>query len=185
MSTAKPESIDGIEIKRYSMSMTGKKLRKSLGISGRVYAAKSFKVCAKFKGIKVRSRLAFLKKMAKVVKERQSLEQIKVKRDGFDQIKLHALPLSESCLCYCCMKNTATLRHHVITLANGGRNKRNNIVPLCGDCHSKVHPHMNRKPKKQAKSEAVASWHSVFPKINGPVVVNPVNDKISVVATSA
>ena len=41
--------------------------------------------------------------------------------------------------CYCC-QFYAQVRHHVIPLSRGGRNKYNNIVPLCKSCHAKIHP---------------------------------------------
>ena len=41
--------------------------------------------------------------------------------------------------CYCC-DAPAQIRHHVTPLHKGGRNKDNNIVPLCKSCHAEIHP---------------------------------------------
>lgn len=185
---------DGVSVTRYPLSMTGRKLRRALGLTGRVYAEKSFRVCAKFKGIKRDKRLAFLRKMAAKKLEFVTFAEMWAKRGQFNSHnshklhklhKLHSFPMAELMFCYCCIKNKADIRHHVIPLSQGGRNKRNNIVPLCNTCHCKVHPHMHRKNKKEVKREAVASRHSVHPKINGPVVWNPEDNKSSVVAMSA
>jgi hypothetical protein len=159
-------------VQKFPASMTGKKLRKKLGIDKpRVLAARSFKVCAKFMGVKQRNRLAFLRRMAsKVIGVRTFVELNKARKD-FDRNKINSLPLSEKKMCYCCVKNQAVLRHHVITLLNGGRNKRNNIVPLCNQCHVKVHPHMQRKKSGRLP------LGTVLPQNNGPIVVNPKADK--------
>lgn len=156
-----------VAIQVFPAGMTGKKLRKKLGIDrskDRTYGSKNFKVSAKFRGVKVKDRISFLRGQATVVRGARTYAEVATQRAGFDQHKLTALPMTEKCVCYACVKNTAVLRHHVITLLNGGRNKRNNIVPLCNQCHIKIHPHMNRK-----KSEVVASRDCVQPKINGPL----------------
>lgn len=186
MIETEPYTEDGVTVVRYPISMTGKKLRKRLGLTSRMYAKKSFKVCAKFKGIKRDNRLGFLMKMAAKKREFTTYNEVRTKRGQFNSHKLKSLPMAESMLCYVCVKNTADVRHHVIPLLQGGRNKRNNIVPLCNSCHCKVHPHMHRKKKAApSKCEAVASRHSVIPKINGPVPTNPIDNKFSVVAMSA
>jgi 5-methylcytosine-specific restriction endonuclease McrA len=144
--------------------MTGKKYRKQLGLSDprtqRAYGDRQFRLCAKFRAIKRNRRMHYLKKMAEKVIISRTLEEIKQFRAGFDQNKIRHLSLTEKSNCFTC-SNVATLRHHVIQLQNGGRNKRNNIVPLCSRCHGNIHPHLNRS------GGAVASRHSVQPKING------------------
>lgn len=144
--------------------MTGKIYRKTLGIpepkSQHIYGDKQFRVAAKFKGIKRHKRMKFLKTMAQKVVFKRNLQEIKNQRTGFDHNKLVHLALTEKSNCYTC-PNGATLRHHVIQIQNGGKNKRNNIVPLCSKCHSSIHPHLKRN------GGAVASRHSVQPKING------------------
>ena len=157
-----------INVQVFPMSMTGKKLRKVLGIPSkkdlRLYGEKSWRVCAKFRGIKRRNRLTFLRKMAKTG-DPISLSEIKKNRNGFNQNKIHHLPMNETCPCYACPDpeniRTATVRHHVVLLSKGGRNKRNNIVPLCNECHVQLHPHMQ-------KSGRIAS-RDCKPKINGPL----------------
>lgn len=41
--------------------------------------------------------------------------------------------------CWCCERETPDDRHHIIPLKNGGRNIKQNIVPLCSTCHREVH----------------------------------------------
>jgi hypothetical protein len=155
-----------VEIKKFPIGMTGKKYRELLGLpalkSERVFSEKQFKLCAKFKGIKRHKRMKFLKTMAAKVIFARDLNETKKARAGFDQNKIHHLPLTEKSNCFTC-PNLATIRHHVIQIQNGGKNKRNNIVPLCSRCHSNIHPHLKRC------DGAVASRHSVQPKINGPL----------------
>jgi len=71
-----------VEVTRYPMYMTGKLLRKRLGIPEheRVFADKSFKVCAKFKGIKQPKRLAFLRKMATKVIRPLTFDEMRTQR---------------------------------------------------------------------------------------------------------
>jgi 5-methylcytosine-specific restriction endonuclease McrA len=45
------------------------------------------------------------------------------------------------CPCFIC-GGVAEHKHHIVPLANGGINHCSNMVPLCGICHSKVHPWM-------------------------------------------
>lgn len=163
----------GATVTRVPMSMTGVTYRKHMGIPEHwMGVKKSFHIRQKFRGIKVKNRLAYLKKMVNVVRKDMNLNQVQFERTVFNKYKFHNFPIAEKQPCYCCVKNIAVLRHHVIPLANGGRSKENNIVPLCKDCHEKVHPHLRKRGLKKLGG-AVASRHSVFPKINGPVVVNP------------
>lgn len=136
-----------------------------------VLANKSFRVCSKFNGIKKHQRIAFLRKMLQKG-ETISLEQMKVHRGQLDSHKVPSLPMSENCTCYVC-GNKAVLRHHVIPLSRGGRNKRNNIVPLCNNCHYKVHPHLHKKPKKFSVANSFAVLRSS--KNNGPLSTDTKN----------
>lgn len=142
----------------------------------------SWRLCHKFKCIKPENRLAFLKAHVKVIKVERTPLEISQCRSGFDYSKYRMFPMAASCKCYLC-GGRATLRHHVVPLAQGGRNRTNNIVPLCHSCHITVHPHMQPGHKrtrnrwefgtsKNALSSfrAVASWNSVQPQINGPLV---------------
>lgn len=168
------DTATGATVTHVPSHMDGHKYRKHMGIPEHWEGVKKgFRVRAKFRSVKVANRLAFLRKMVKVVRKELKLSQIQYEHAVFDKNKFHNLPIGEKQLCYCCVKNNAQLRHHVISLANGGRSKENNIVPLCKGCHTLIHPHL-RGPRIMRKLEgAVASRHSVFPKINGPVVVSP------------
>lgn len=35
---------------------------------------------------------------------------------------------------------SATERHHIIPLDKGGKNCKQNLIPLCGSCHVQIHP---------------------------------------------
>lgn len=172
---------------RFPASMTGKKLRKQLGIPEklRIIAEKGMKVKAKFKGIKQKNRLSYLRKMSKKIIIKRSLDEIHDARNGFNSHKLSSLPLSEKSLCYCCVKNHAVVRHHVIQLQHGGRNRRNNIVPLCNNCHIKLHPHMQKKPKSKLAEIGRLPLGTALPQNNGPIVVNPKRDNDNIAVVSA
>src|ERR1035438_3040020 len=109
------------------------------------------KTCCKFKAIKADQRLSFLRSQLKKEGRLPPMSTQFQRRQSFDQHKYSSLPLAASQPCFCCVVNKATLRHHVIPLANGGRNKRNNIVPLCNSCHAKVHEFYKWAPKPKPK----------------------------------
>jgi 5-methylcytosine-specific restriction endonuclease McrA len=136
-----------VEIQKFPIGMTGAKYRKQLGVpskqSTRAFSSKSFKIAHKFKGVKKKDRLKFLKRMAEKLVLPRMLEETKSFRAGFNQLKVRVFPMNEMTQCYCC-PNIADVRHHVVQLQHGGRNKKNNIVPLCNPCHCKVHPHLQK-----------------------------------------
>ena len=41
--------------------------------------------------------------------------------------------------CWVCARESPDHRHHIIPLAAGGRNRADNVVPLCATCHHAVH----------------------------------------------
>jgi 5-methylcytosine-specific restriction endonuclease McrA len=43
--------------------------------------------------------------------------------------------------CWVC-RDPSEVRHHVVQLQHGGRNRKDNIVVLCRVCHALVHPWM-------------------------------------------
>jgi len=44
--------------------------------------------------------------------------------------------------CGCCGATGMLIRHHIVTLKNGGTNKRRNLIKLCEWCHFQIHPYM-------------------------------------------
>lgn len=94
----------------------------------------------KFLGIPKEKRLAFLKARAGAWNPLMRAIPFKAMRGAFNRTKgrfyKDALP------CYVC-DGSPTIRHHVVPLSQGGRNKDNNIVPLCNSCHKQVHPWMH------------------------------------------
>lgn len=127
-------SIEGVPIKRYPSWVTQKKFRTHLGIKP-IRPRKEFKLKHKFAAIPKYRRLGYLIAMSK--KCVSSTLSYRSRRIG------SPLPLKPDETCYVC-EAKATLRHHVIQVINGGRSKLNNLVPLCRDCHKKIHPHLNR-----------------------------------------
>src|SRR5262249_31776261 len=47
--------------------------------------------------------------------------------------------------CFIC-QNQSHHRHHLIPLVNGGINCKINRLPLCRDCHPKIHPWLTSTP---------------------------------------
>jgi 5-methylcytosine-specific restriction endonuclease McrA len=132
-----------VPIQRFPASMTGRKLRKELGLPEypKAEADRDFKLSAKFQNIPQQKRLAYLLGEVDKIIAPRNVRELKSARGNFNRIKNDHLPMSENCPCYVCA-TPATVRHHVLPLMNGGRNKRNNIVPLCAACHAKIHPHL-------------------------------------------
>lgn len=132
-----------VVVTRYPASMTGKKLRAKLGIEERIFAKADFRLRAKFRRIGKETRLRYLIRRAEAETGiRLSWVELRQMRQAFDAFKLRKFPMSETCPCYVC-DGKASIRHHVTPLLKGGRNKQNNIVPLCNSCHEKVHPRMH------------------------------------------
>lgn len=135
-------SVATVTITPYPPSMTGRKLRKQLGLPERIVAKESFRLALRFRSIKPEYRLAFLQRAVDNADERIPFGEMRARRAGFNRDKVRAFPMAEDCPCYVCGARAA-LRHHVKPLAGGGRNKRNNIVPLCQSCHADIHPHLS------------------------------------------
>lgn len=188
-----------LEIAIVPMGVTGREFKKR-PVPKRYKKPKvnhSWRICHKFKCIKPTNRIAFLKSHEKVVKSERTPLEIYKTRTGFNDNKYRVFPMSQTCPCYVCGQK-ASVRHHVIPLGKGGRNRRNNIVPLCNVCHVKVHPHMQvgyRRPPVRPATKGwnialssygeVASWNSVQPKINGPLAVKQEPQVVSLVAVGA
>ena len=43
--------------------------------------------------------------------------------------------------CFICKSSVGLHWHHIITLKNGGDNRKDNYFSLCGGCHTEVHGH--------------------------------------------
>jgi 5-methylcytosine-specific restriction endonuclease McrA len=120
------------------------------------YQMKRYQLSKNLRGIPSKSRLNYLIKMAS--KGRSiSWAAWQQRRAAFNAIKHKQLPLGNH-VCYVC-EDPAVIRHHVIPLIAGGRNKRNNIVPLCLECHSKVHPGLVPPVYLQEMAKAKAHKH--------------------------
>ena len=46
--------------------------------------------------------------------------------------------------CFVCFEDSEC-RHHIISIKNGGTNGKRNIVQLCNNCHSEIHPWLKGK----------------------------------------
>lgn len=63
------------------------------------------------------------------------------KRRRFEQIKNKYYQLEGPCkVC----GRPSEVRHHIIQLRNGGSNHGSNVIRLCKDCHSEIHPWLRR-----------------------------------------
>ena len=58
-------------------------------------------------------------------------------------------------ICVNCESTDNIEYHHIVPLANGGTNRITNIVPLCGECHSKVHNKPYRDHTKGGRPKAI------------------------------
>ena len=84
-------------------------------------------------------RLELLREAAQIVLSNVSVAELTLKRLDFDQYKYTIFPVTG--MCWLCDKNPATARHHLISLQHGGPQLlRANLVMLCDDCFSIVHP---------------------------------------------
>jgi hypothetical protein len=61
------------------------------------------------------------------------------RRSHFNDIKSKLHSFSRFSPCFVCGIG-ATARHHIVQLKNGGINSKKNIVSLCHQCHSTIHP---------------------------------------------
>ena len=66
------------------------------------------------------------------------------------------------CNCKVCGKKTTT-KHHIILLKDGGLNEKINLMPICYDCHKKVHPWIR---KIELKPHTFRLDKKVFAKLN-------------------
>lgn len=182
--------IDGVRIRRVKMWASGGKFQRSKGLKktkdGRWVKKKKHKKSKKVRnfvnpnlnlsGIPSAQRLSFLINKSKTVINKRSADNLKEVREVFNQIKEQKFPFKRGLKCWCCKKNKATLRHHIIQLKNGGKNRGNNIVFLCEPCHVKIHPHLDVKPSGVASTNCVNSELTV--------VSNTTRDDITIVTSA-
>jgi 5-methylcytosine-specific restriction endonuclease McrA len=136
--------VSAIPVRKFPMSMTGAKLRKSMGLEANIYADHDWRLPSKFSRIPKAARLEYL--ITESLKETGvslSADECRQMRQGFEHRKHSLFPMSRTCPCYSC-EGTARVRHHVVPISGGGRNKRNNVVPICDGCHALIHPNMSR-----------------------------------------
>jgi hypothetical protein len=125
--TAYQEIAEGEPIMRKANS--GRKL----GVS------KIYTIRHKFQVIPKKDRLAYLiRKSQNSSWTGVDRSYIVTMRTSFNRMRSWRFPIA-GMECYCCDR-PARIRHHVTPLNRGGRNKNNNIVPLCHGCHAEVHP---------------------------------------------
>lgn len=143
---------------RYSPSLTQKVVRKRLGVTSVPRRGRGFKLASRFRAIPPERRMQFLRRKA-VPHWTLSFAEMRQMRRSFDARKTASLPLSTTTRCYVCSLQ-ATLRHHVLPISAGGRNKRNNIVPLCADCHRKVHGWSKHGDARKQKRPEITAWRA-------------------------
>jgi 5-methylcytosine-specific restriction endonuclease McrA len=91
----------------------------------------------RFLGFSYEFKIGLLIEWAELKKEKRKL--LAEMRDQFEhQPKISRAKLSNR-TCKACL-GRAQVRHHIVQLQHGGTNDVRNIVPLCRDCHKKIHP---------------------------------------------
>lgn len=86
----------------------------------------------------VDNRLNLLKEMSALEFNRRPSKQLRTVRNQFSKKHYYLGGRCATC------KNPATVRHHIIQLQNGGRNRRYNIIMICDECHTEIHPWLKR-----------------------------------------
>lgn len=84
-------------------------------------------------------RLKFLKEMAELDLGKRPRKQIRLVRKQFRKRHIYLGGKCATC------PNLATVRHHIIQLQYGGRNRRYNIILICDDCHAIIHPWLQKQ----------------------------------------
>ncbi len=92
------------------------------------------------------SRLNLLKAMANIkiytkCKSRYSPKKTRSQYNYLKKSKFRKKSMNVDRPCSVC-QSKATEIHHVIQIQHGGRNDKRNLVPICNDCHCKIHPWM-------------------------------------------
>lgn len=89
---------------------------------------------------------------AKRIEILQILAEVKSPRKtNYSQMRSHIHPYKGDCKV--CCKNEAFYHHHIITIKNGGRNQKKNLIPCCDSCHAQIHIWLSDEYKK-LKTEA-------------------------------
>ena len=102
-----------------------------------------YRILHKYKVIAKEKRLSFLISESERSNPIPAVSGLRVMRSSFNRMRGWRFVIKGQS-CYCC-ESQAQVRHHVTPLSKGGRNKDNNIVPLCRRCHEKVHPWLGSK----------------------------------------
>lgn len=82
-------------------------------------------------------KLALLKEYANYTYKFSNREPLKSRRFKFNSIRRFKKYFKYPCS-VCSFPRV--IRHHIISLKNGGANGKRNIIPLCELCHSEIHP---------------------------------------------
>ena len=172
----KPCYLDGVKITRVPLNFSNIKSLKGQGLIGPKKNKKKRKHKPNRRVLKrlpdylmqvpVSQRLTYLQNRSKKIIEKVSFQRLATMRAAFDEMKERSYPFMFGLKCWACMDRAARIRHHIYQLQYGGTNKRNNIVPLCFQCHKKIHPHLDK-----SSSEGVASEYSVNSKLTDSFLV--------------
>jgi len=71
-----------------------------------------------------------------------------IRRQHESGARAGTIRLNKRCCFGCSHGHCALYHHHVIEIQNGGSNASRNIVPLCFDCHKRLHPWLKEQPAK-------------------------------------
>ena len=82
-------------------------------------------------------RLRLLIELADAVAFIRRGERLNERRRRFKRSTKHDRLIGEPC--FVCQSPFGA-RHHIIQLQHGGSHGKSNLLPLCDDCHAKIHP---------------------------------------------
>ena len=95
-------------------------------------------------------RLLFLQSRIRQTLNRKALPGTATLSDRERRLRRQSLSrqINSQSVCYVC-HGKAVLRHHVIPVSHGGRNKRSNLVVLCHPCHQQIHAPFRTQPEAE------------------------------------
>lgn len=91
----------------------------------------------KFDGEDEDGKIYLLRVLSSYVFKKRSFQSIANRRKRFLKIRSRKILLKYDCsVC----GSSPVIRHHIISIKNGGDNSFINLIPICEGCHEKIHP---------------------------------------------
>lgn len=95
-------------------------------------------------GFKRNIKMDLLKAYATIIVYYGDQVDREIRRKKFNKVKDRRHSFKSHRNCFVCQKGHDLIRHHIIQLQNGGINSKRNIVTLCKECHTEIHPHLKQ-----------------------------------------